>query len=752
MDCFRSDPISAIEPGNSSRLRPLFIVPGIFALAIAVYMPALENGFLHWDDYTYVYHNPYIQPLSIATVRWALTTTYFSYWHPLTWISHLLDYTLWGMDPYMHHLGNVLLHGLNCIAVFFLALLVPGIGRARQAGHERPLELRAMLDQPASVGGATIAALLFAVHPQHVEVVAWVCERKELLSTLFYLLAVCVYLIYGLRQYPRQQRALFMGTFVLFLFCVMSKPMSVTLPVVLLLLDIYPLRRFTGAGGRVGILLEKLPLLAISAGIIAITILSQTDAGAIQSLDQIDLWGRCANAFNNSVFYLSKWLVPIDLVPYYPFPAYVRQFSWQTLIPIVIFFAITTGCLLAAGRKKAVWPVLWLVYLVILSPVIGLIQSGPQAAADRYAYLPTVGLYILVAGIVGRVVSTDPAASRLGSTCRSSAAVALLAAFFMLTTATHRQIAIWRDDLTLWSSVVRHFPDASSFPYNNLGNAYFERGDYATALRQYLKTLEFNPNDRGAYDNILAVVLRRNETATAFELLNELTLRYPRAGLSWQTLGRLQTHYGLHAQAIESYRRALSVEPNLPVVYYGLGRIHIAQRDGGRAAQDLARALELAPDYVDAMMALAGLYRGTAKPQEAVRLYAKAIAVAPEFSNAYYALGALLVELGRPETATDVYERLLRIAPRDPLIYLALSRIHLERNDFAAAETVLIRAVALNPDSAVLHRHLGEFYAARNRRKLARRHLNRARELSAAAQGMSSGELSPPGRIPPTAH
>jgi hypothetical protein len=381
------------------------LILALFCVTSYTYSGALSNGFLRWDDNFYITENTAIQTLDVRQLGSFLTMRVLSNWHPVTWLSHSIDYALFGLDPARHHLVGVVIHGLNTLWVFLLAivLLLLCDSRARAPGQSPGLDRRHLV-------AAFAAALLFGVHPQHVESVAWASERKDLLFLFFLLPAVIAYVRFATAASPVQRRRWFVVSLVCFLLSIFSKPMAVTTPAVLLLLDVYPLRRTPlaqKAGERSAearsritpiskLLLEKIPFAAISLGAIFITVFAQYKT--VISMGSRTLAARILNAFDSLTAYLMRWLAPFDLLPYYP-----QETGYQSLPESApgIFLAIAFVTLVSIAsvvlwlRGRPLWLTTWIFYLVTMSPVIGIVAVGSYASADRYTYWPLVPVDLL---------------------------------------------------------------------------------------------------------------------------------------------------------------------------------------------------------------------------------------------------------------------------------------------------------------------------------------------------------------------
>ncbi len=481
------------------------LAAAVMLLTFAVYSNALRNGFVDWDDGTYVLNNPFLRSFDGKFLKWAVFGFYASNWHPVTWLSHAADVRLWGFDPMGHHLTNIILHALNACLVTILTYRLLEVPKKRG-------EL-GLPGQWRLLAGA-VAGLLFGLHPLHVESVAWVAERKDLLCAFFFLLSIMAYLRYagadgdgkpGISAI-RSAKKSYLTALLCFLLALLSKPMAVSLPVVLLIFDWYPLGRIASGRSIRPALLEKLPFIGLGLGSAIITFMAQKGGGAVIPMATISLPVRLAVAVRSLALYLGKMIVPVGLVPFYPYPRHVDFLSYSFLASALAVAVITAVCLAMAG-KRPMLPAAWIYYLVTLIPVLGIVQVGNQAMADRYTYLPSVGPFI----VAGAAAAWSAARLQGMGKRHRMAAVAGGGAVFLimsaLAAATWMQTAVWKDSITLWSYVIdRNRGEENravkfSFAYNNRGVAYQEGNDLERAIADYSRAIELDPGDDDYYNN-----------------------------------------------------------------------------------------------------------------------------------------------------------------------------------------------------------------------------------------------------------
>jgi tetratricopeptide (TPR) repeat protein len=518
------------------------VAVGLALLVAAVYQHAAGNGFIDFhDDATYVTDNPHVRAgLTLDGAAWALTSTEALNWHPLTWLSHMLDAELFGLDPRGHHLVNVAWHLANTL----LLLLV----------------LRAMT---GSLWASALAAALFAAHPAHVESVAWIAERKDVLSTFFWLLTMLAYLRYA-RAPSAGRRAAVLAAFALGL---AAKPMLVTLPLVLVLLDCWPLARF---GGRpcsrpavARALRDQAPLLLLSAAAAALTLYAQSQGGVVRSFASFPPGVRLENAVVAYVRYLGTLLWPVDLAFLYPHPRQALP-AWKVLGAIGLLAAIT-ALAVRARRGHPHLLVGWLWFVGTLVPVIGLIQVGGQALADRYTYVPFTGLFVAIAWSLARWAG--PATGR-----RAAAAGISVLAVAALATLARAQVSVWKDSVTLFT----HSLETGGEDWllrNNLGLAYARRGDVEAALREYARASRLNPDALYPWVNTGAVLAQQGRLQEALShFLHARRLR-PDSPEVLDNLGLVAERLGRPGEAAAWYREALRVDPGDAQARQGLARV-----------------------------------------------------------------------------------------------------------------------------------------------------------------------------------
>ena len=606
----------------SARFRVAGIGAALVVLTLAAFSGATSNSFLNYDDDVYVTDNPHVLGgLDGASVAWALTSTHAANWHPVTWLSHMFDVELFGRNAARHHLTSLLIHAANVLLLFLLLSRMTGA-----------------LWRPAFV------AALFAIHPLHVESVAWIAERKDVLSTLFWLLTLFAWL-HWLASKTAARYALVLALFALGL---MAKPMLVTLPFTLLLLDYWPLNRAT----LPPLWKEKLPLFAMSAASCVVTVIAQRAGGALQTLSSVSFPARSANAAVAYVSYLGKTVWPASLAVFYPHPG--SWSAWQAVGAALVLCCVTALALRLA-RRAPFFLFGWLWFLGTLVPVIGLVQVGAQATADRYTYVPLVGLFVAIAWGLAALVAARPA---------TRYAVAALAAGSLaaLVPVTRAQVRTFSDNVSLFEHALAVTSD-NCVAQNNLGLALMGRGKTDEAAAHYREALRIKPNYVEAYNN-LAVALRalgRNDEAV--EQLGRALALDPESASAHVNLGNALVAKGEVDAAIAHYEHALRARPEFYDAEENLGRVLDRLGRHDEAIAHLDRALRQRPDDPEACNALGIAFSGSGRTAEAIERYEQALRLRPGYAEALNNLGLALATMNRLPEAIERFEQAVRINP-----------------------------------------------------------------------------------------
>ena len=650
--------------------RPPRLALALFALTFVVFLPVGENGFINFDTPEVLTENPLVnQGFTVEGVKRAFTEGQWNLWLPLTSLSHMLDCELFGLDPRGHHLMNAGIHALSAAALF---LVLHGM-----TGCFWP---------------AAFAAALFAIHPLRVESVAWAAERKDTLGALFWILTMGAYGRY-VRGASRGSYATLLAVFALGL---MAKPTIVTLPFALLLLDVWPLNRVKWKSGHdvaarlkanLFLLREKAPLFGGVAALSVVTMLAQ-QATAVVSMEEISLGARMANAAVSFVRYLGKTVWPEGLGVFYPLP----ENGWGGAATIGAFGVLALLSWLAfRNRKAAPWlPMMWLWFLGTSIPNIGLVQSGVQAMADRFSYIPSIGLSIATAwGGAALLRRLGWERARIGLV----AGVALL----ILAVLTRKQIAHWRDSVTLFTRTIAVTQD-NPIAQHNLATALLERGELASAQRHFLKALEFDPGHVEA--NIGAGI-----TLADSGRLEEAAMRYREALASdpanlkaGNNLGSVLVSLERGQEAVAILERAREIGPDDADVLNNLGLAWASLGDGGRAMEFHRLAVEAAPEDIGARQNLGVAELDAGFPREAEATFREALRQEPKFAPALAGLGMALREMGRSTEAGVSFREALALEPGLTPARSGLIEVLTESGDHRRAVAELQTAMRLVPE------------------------------------------------------
>jgi protein O-mannosyl-transferase len=598
---------------------------GLVILTWAVFVQTVRYDFVNYDDPSYVYQNTRITSgIDFANVAWAFTHVHSENWHPLTTITHMLDCQLHGLNAGWHHFSNVLLH---CLAVVLLFLALE-----RMTG---------------ALWRSAFVAAVFAVHPLHVESVAWIAERKDVLSAVFFMLTLLAYMRYT--RVPSIGRYLTVALFIAL--GLMSKPMLVTLPFVLLLLDYWPLERVKADRSNIGrsvlpLVLEKIPLIALSAVSSIVTFLAQR--GAIGWTEQLPVSERVNNAFVAYVVYIRQMFWPTALAVFYPHPEN-RLPVWEVSLALIVLVGITAAAFVL--RKKAPYFVTgWLWYLGMLVPVIGLLQVGWQGHADRYTYLPQIGLYIAVTWAV-----TDLTRSwRLQRIALGAAAVLIVGA---LSCRAWVQTSYWRDSETLFTHALA-VTSNNDVALNNLGIIFLDKGQLDDAIAKLQAAIDLRPENAPAHDNLAKALLRKGQVAEAMVHYRKFLELQPVNVEARNTLGTALIQQGHVREAIDQWQEALATQPengnaasNLAWVFATCPEDSI--RNGTRAVELAERALRISGGKIAMIYkVLAAAYAESGRFTDAVETAQRGAELATSQGNPGLAaeLGSniALYQAGRP--------------------------------------------------------------------------------------------------------
>ncbi len=606
---------------------------------LAVYWPVLKYDFVKYDDDKYVTENPRIEAgITSESVIDAFIKPHYFMWHPLTTLSYLLDYELFGFSASWFHGVNLLLHIGSVLLLFLVLQWATG-----------------------AIWLSAFVAAIFALHPLQVESVAWIAERKNVLSGFFSLLTIGAYVLYARR--PGIVRYLLV--FFVFGLCIMTKPMVVTIPFVLLLLDYWPLERLTlkargknqithilASSGR--LFAEKIPLFLLVGVLSVITFAAQKGGGVMSSLEKLSLSARSANALNSYMTYIAKMLWPTNLAVFYPHPG--NNYSVVVVVVFAALIVLLTILFVFILYRRKYLAVGWFWYIGTLIPAIGLVQVGAQARADRYMYMPMIGLLFIVAWAARELVQKWPGLRVV----TSIVAVVIVGASAV---ATRIQLRHWKDSVALFGHAVE-VTSNNAVMLNNFANELNIQGKTDQAIMHFRKSLQIKPNSAEVHNN----------------------------------LGNALTKQGRNDKAIWQYKEAIRLEPTLAAAHYNLGLAFYKNKQFDDAISAYLKALDLKPNYADALYSLGMVQADVGDFEQAVESYRQAIAIKPDFVIAHGRLGLVLAQLNRIDQAIEQFEIVLQARPDDYEMHFNIGFLFERKGDFQRATEHYRRSVEINPD------------------------------------------------------
>jgi tetratricopeptide (TPR) repeat protein len=643
---------------RTARAVPLLVA----LLTFVAFLPVLHAGFVNWDDERNFLTNPHYRGLGLTNLRWMWSTFLLGHYVPLSWMTLGLDYTIWGMNPTGYHLTNLLLHTANAVVLYFIARrLLPLTGAFDKAADPRTV-----------TWGAAFAALLFAVHPLRVESVAWITERRDVLSGLFYLLTVLWYLraVTGREsitaaspegadesQITRPKKKAYWLAVIFFIYALLSKGISVTVPAILLILNIYPLKRVSlgkpWKGSIQPVLVELIPfaILAAIGSVLTVVVVHppfldrlgfaasmphdlSALAANLSARHQFSVAAKIAVSAFSLSFYLWKTIVPFGLSPLYEMPQYVDPSATIFIVNYGVVIALAVVCVVVRRRWPGVTAAL-VAFGVITSPMLGIVQNGPQIAADRYTYHAAPALALLGAGTLCLLLLTRPKAL-IGT------AGVIIAGLVML---TWNQSTVWHSSETLWARVLA-VDSASSLGQSATAEILFRQDRVPEAMAHSLRALEISPGFAEAHNDL---------------------------GVGFAREGKLP-------EAAEQYRQALAIKPKYDEAENNWGVVMAQQGQLDSAVEHYTQALSINPDYADAQVNWGNVLVRAGKPDEAIEHYKQALWIRPDHADAQHNWGVALAREGKLAEAIEHFKLALAIDPN-----------HAEAKDYLARATELLR-------------------------------------------------------------
>jgi tetratricopeptide (TPR) repeat protein len=646
----------------------------LVVLILAAYWQLPTHEFLNLDDSGYITHNSHVKEgITWKNIIWAFSSTDIAYWHPLTWLSQMLGFQLFGMNSSMHHLMNLFFHIANSLLLFIVLNRMTG-----------------------SLWKSAFIAALFSIHPLNVESVAWISERKNVLSTFFWMLTILTYLRYNER--PNFYRYLL--TIFVFVLGLMSKPMLVTLPFVLLLLDYWPLNRFTllqlyykEHGFRhlvdyesrltqdLRLVLEKIPLLFLSAVSIYLSSLSFQRFGVAISTVSVPMKLRIANALISYTAYLKKMVWPYKLAVYYPYPKVISM--WE-VAGAGLFMICVTLFALRRAKEKPYFALGWLWFIGTLFPVIGLVQAGLwPSIADRFTYVPLIGVFIIIAWGVPDLMSRW----RYKKLIITTVAIAIIWNF---TATTRAQNKYWVNNIALFKHAL-DVTNENDIAHEKLGEALANQGKTNEAVRHYFEALRINPKLSAAHMNLGVALRMGGQLEEAIKHFSKVLHMNPNSAGAYYEIGVTLEKMGKFDEAIRYFSKALRINPNNARLHNYLGIVLARQKKESEAIFHFSEALRIDPNDADANYNLGIIFADQKNIKQAIRRYKRALNLNPNMTKALYNLSWILATCNNEryrngKEAVELATQLCNITKfRQPLSLDALAAAYAESKEFDAA-------------------------------------------------------------------
>jgi protein O-mannosyl-transferase len=650
----------------------IFVCLFIAVSTFSVYWQIHNYDFVNFDDDEYVYNNPHVNNgITINNIIWAFTSFHSYNYHPLTWISHMIDCQLYGLNPARHHLTNLLFHIANALLLFFVFNKMTN-----------------------SLWQSGFIAALFALHPLHIESVAWISERKDVLSMFFWILTLLSYISYSRR--PSVYR--YYGVLLFFIFGLLSKPMVVTLPFVLFLLDYWPLDRFGGQESIfchiskpksifVCLVLEKIPLLILSGISSIVTFYAQKYGGIVKSLDIFPIKVRIANALVAYATYITKMIYPYKLAYLYPHPG--MPLWWKLTGSCFLLFCISYFAI-RSMKQYPYFIVGWLWFLGTLVPVIGLVQVGVQSMADRYSYVPLIGLFVIVAWGVPELI-THWKRKNLWVTISTTIVLAILMIM------TWKNIRYWENSIT----INEHALQVTSQNYialDSLGITLFRQGHIDEAIHLYQQAIQIQPDNCYVHFNLGVALYMKGDIEEAIKQYLEALRIEPNYFKALTNLGAALYQQGHIDESINWYQQALRINPDYLEAHYNIGIAFDKLGKIEEAIQHYLQAVRIDPNFVSAQYFLAiDLYK-QGRINESIDHYLQVLRIKPDSAEAYNNLGAALYSQGHIEKAIAHYQQALRIKPDYSEAYNNMGTAFFGKGDINGAIACFKKALQIKPD------------------------------------------------------
>ncbi len=705
-------PAKASAPMTPPTRFPAWLMAVLLALVtVGLYWPATRCDFVDYDDSAYVTENLHVQDgLTWAGIKWALSNPVAANWHPLTMLSHMLDCQLYGLNPWGHHLTSVLLHAVNTALVFLLFRRLMSLRPGENTGATAP--------QAGALWRSVMVVALFGWHPVHVESVAWVSERKDVLSTFFGLLALIFYVRFAQNRAtlnPQPSTLNYLLALVFFALGLMSKAMLVTWPLVMLLLDWWPLQRVSSVGTALPstlnplarrseaktaqfstLVLEKLPFFGLAVAASVVTFAVQKQSGAVTTIANLPLNGRIENSLISYCRYLGKMFWPVDLAVFYP-----HLGPWpveEVLLAGGLISGMTVLCVMVRRR----YPFMlmgWLWYVGTLVPVIGLVQVSDQAMADRYTYIPSLGVFILV--IWGAYELTRRWRYQV-----MTLSVAGGAAIILCLGMTRRQLGYWQDSEALFRHVLEVTKN-NYFAHKALGIVLGVKGQTDEAISQFQEALHLKPDFVEAHYALGIAFNQKGQTDEAINQFQEALRLVPDDAQAHYALGIVFDQKNRTDEAIRQFQEAIRLKPDFAQAHDKLGNVLLKKGQIDEAISQLQEALRLMPNDAETHYDLGTALGREDRVDEAIRQFQEAIRLKPDFPEAYSSLGSALGTKGQADEALNQYQEAVRLAPNDAQAHNNLGIVLGRNGQSDEAIRQFQEAIRLKPEFADAHNNLG---------------------------------------------
>ncbi len=618
----------------------IIVILGLVLLTLAVYWQVQNFEFVYYDDDIYVTRNDQIKSgVKYETIIYAFTDTHTANWHPLTMLSHMLDWWLYGDKAGGHHWSSLILHIINTVLLFLLLNCMTG-----------------------ALWRSAFVAALFAIHPINVESVAWVAERKNVLSTFFWILTMLFYVWY-VRQ-PGWKR--YLPVLICFALGLMSKPMLVTLPFVLLLMDYWPLNRTeintqnetelqpslkSGKAKLSYLLLEKIPLFILTVMSICVTVYAQHFVGAMIKMDYLPFSRRISNAIVSYGLYIKKMFWPLDLSVFYP----LSNIGLWKLFSVTLLLVLLSVIALKHCRKRPYLLVGWLWFLGTLVPVIGIVQVGAQAMADRYAYVPFIGLFIMLVWFAADVAGKNTYA-------KSSLALASFLIVLALSAISWQRCQLWGDQIALWADVLKK--NQVTFAYNFRGLAYVDKGQYHLAMTDYDSAIALDKTFVEAFNNRANLYVKMGRYSQALQDFNEALRHDPKYFNAYYNRGILHLKINELDEAISDFTQAINCKSDIADAFNKRGVAFSLKGQYEKSLADFTQALELNNNFVEAYYNRGVIYHLHQQYVSAIANFSEALRIKPDYVDARFSRGVSFAALGKHDLAVKDFTDVLKIESR----------------------------------------------------------------------------------------